>query len=280
MQPPDTHTQYFEMFGNRAIYQDGWVAGARHWQSWDTADSFDFANDRWELFNVGADFSEAHDVARQYPDKLKALQRLFDAEARRNDVYPLGAGYSGNDPSLIGEQRKFVYYAGTPRVPETAMPRLSGMSFRLTAAVSIPATGAQGVILSYGGRESGFAFYLRDDRLFMENNLLNGVHEVLASNTRIPRGKVSLTYEFSKESDAKLKSYWGWPLVEVSSGTGRLFINGQPAGEAKISGATVYPHLAPGSLGIGQEFGSPVSNAFVPPFKFSGTVDQVTVELK
>ncbi len=252
--PSKHHTQYFEMRGNRAIYQDGWVAGARHWKSWDGGGS-DFAHDRWELYNVAEDFSEAHDVARQYPGKLAALHKLFDAEARRNDVYPLGGGSfsGGREPSLAEDRHEFVFYAGTPRIPETAMPRLSGRSFRITADVSIPDGGAQGVILSYGGRESGFALYIKGDRLYFENNPLNGVHELLGSNIPVPHGQVTLGYEYLKGRAESSEDYWGWPSIETSSGVGRLRIDGQAVGESKVSGAVVY--RSPGSRILGSRPG-------------------------
>ncbi|MFA5058403.1 MAG: arylsulfatase [Opitutaceae bacterium] len=275
---PSRHRiQYFEMLGNRAIYQDGWVAAARHWMHWDNRLTSDYTHDRWELYNVDEDFSEAHDRAVQFPGKVKELQELFDAEARRNDVYPLGGvahipDFDKGKPSLTDHKGKFVYYPGIQRLPMEAIPSLSGKSYRITASAVIPDTGAQGVIVSYGGRGSGFAFYLKDDQLFYENNPLNGMHEVIASKIRVPRGNVVLSYEFIKEG-VKEGSIWG----EICSGTGRLLVNGQAVGEAKLSGV-IGSYF--GSWGIGQAFGSPVSDAFQPPFRFTGTLTKVEMEVQ
>jgi len=267
------HTQYFEMVGNRAIYHDGWMAAARHRVAgFQSSTDADFPQDRWELYRVEKDFSQVHDLAAQFPGQLKKLQKLFDIEARKNDVYPLN-GASGGGPSLIGNKREFVYYAGMPRLQRRAMPPLAGTSYGVTAHAVIPDTGAQGVILSYGARGSGFAFYLKGDRLIYENNR-EGAHETIASEIPVPRGEVVLAFKFTQVSTSK-----GIGLSKAtSSGTGRLFINGQVVGEANLT-TTLGARYAE-SMGVSEAFGSPVSNAFQPPFKFTGTLQKVTVSLE
>ena len=280
--PSRHHTQYFEMLGNRAIYQDGWIAAARHSNEFSKGPrSLDFTQDRWELYHVDEDFSETRDLAAQDPEKLKQLQALFDREARKNDVYPLGGTTPYQDtPSLRGDRRHFVFYPGMPRLTETAFPPLAGKSYRITVHAVIPDTGAEGILLSYGGRESGFAFYLRGDRLVYESNPLNGAREVLASSIPVPRGNVVLTYEYANESVHEGRNTLENLVGGVSSGTGRLFINEQVVGEAKLPGAMIVSRAGPGSLGIGQAFGSPVSDTFSLPFKFTGVLSKVEVQLK
>jgi arylsulfatase A-like enzyme len=275
---PSRHRiQYFEMVGNRAIYDDGWVAAATHFDpASKTTPDLNFASDRWQLYHVDTDFSEAHDLATEYPGKLRGLRQLFDHEARKNEVYPLLAilASTKGEASVTDEKREFVYYPETPRLPRTAMPPLSGTSYLITAQAVIPDIGAQGVILSYGGRESGFAFYVKNDRLYYESNPLNGTHEIIASDIEVPHGKVTLAFEFTKEKDIKTGP-WG---KMVSAGIGRLFINGKVAGLSKMTDASQSAYFA--SLGVGEAFGSPVSNAFQPPFAFTGALERVKVELK
>lgn len=276
------HVQYFEMVGNRAIYDDGWVAAASHFDPSSAdmtagiAPDIDFSKDRWELYDVNTDFSEAHDVAAQYPNRLKELQSLFDREARRNGVYPLGAiGTShAGEPRLLDDRRRFTYYPGTPRLPRAAMPALAGTSYRITAQALIPASGAQGVILSYGGRESGFALYLKDDRLSYESNPLNGAHVLITSGGPVRPGPATLVFEYTAERDVKIGP-WG---RKITAGTGRLFIDGEMVGEAKLTDASQSAYFV--SLGIGRAFGSPVSDHFRPPFAFSGTLSKVEVEVQ
>jgi arylsulfatase len=273
--------QYFEMVGNRAIYDQGWVAAATHFDATSNlvptfTFSTDFSHDRWELYNVDKDFSEAHDLAARYPARLAQLQKLSDLEARKNSVYPLGAVETSHtgEPSLTGGKHTFIYYPGMPRLPRSGLPPLSGSSYRITARAVIPSTGAQGVLLSYGGRESGFALYLKNGRLNYESNPLNGTHVVLTSSTPVPAGNVALVFQYSKEKDVGIGP-WG---RKITAGTGRLFINGQAAGEAEMTDASQSAYFV--SLGVGQAFGSPVSNNFQPPFKFSGTLGRIEVELQ
>ncbi len=279
---PSTHRkQYFEMFGNRAIYEDGWIAAARH-----TSANFD--HDRWELYHVANDYSEANDVASQHPEKLKALQVLFDSEARKNNVYPLGGSGPGySSPLTIGT---FVYHSGLPRLLALAAPDFL-KSHRITADVTLPEGGAHGTILSYGGRWGGFVLYVKDGRLVYESNVSGEHHYVITSNIQMPPGKAVLAYEFtrddkSNETNAEIPTELRAKNVVRSgggeggvAGVGRLYINGRLVGEKKLE---IDKHNAAfwGTFGVGRAFGSPVSQAYQLPFKFSGTLDQVKVELK
>lgn len=269
--------QYFEAGGNRAIYQDGWVAAARHAAS-------DYDKDRWELYHVDDDFSEAHDLAALYPQKLKALQRLFDTEARRNDVYPLGGAHvvvrdpaDTDEPSWVRGKQRFVFYPGSQRVPPALMPPLTGKSFRVAAQVGIPETGALGVILSYGSRASGFALYIQDGQLILENNVLNASHEVLSASAPPAGSHALIGYEFDARGPGRkaFASAYG----PIRDGIGRLLIDGRVVKETAVTSVTMSS-WNPGSLGVGQAFGSPVSRTFSPPFEFTGVLESVTVEIR
>jgi arylsulfatase A-like enzyme len=275
--PSKHHIQYFEMLGNRAMYQDGWIAAARHSVPWERKSNSDYTHDQWELYRVDQDFSEAHDLAAQYPSKLNTLQRLFEVEARKNSVYPLGGEDSLGKPSLTESQREFVYYPGTPRIPVALMPPLVDKSYRITANVVIPDTGAEGIIVSYGERTNGFALYIQGDRFIYEESSYKN-HEVISSNLPVPRGEVTLTYEFNQKSVHKDEN----GFEDSRFGTGRLFINGQLVGQATLTQGwgNRYGNGYSGSLGIGQAFGSPVSDAFQLPFKLRGTLTKVEVNLQ
>jgi arylsulfatase A-like enzyme len=281
-EPSRHHVQYFEMLGHRAIYQDGWVAAALHWVPWHYLPDPDFTHDRWELYKVNEDFSEVHDLAAQYPEKVKTLQKLFDVEARKNSVYPLGGGVSAGKPSLTKGQRKFVYYPGTPRIPIALMPPLLDRSYRITAKVVVPDTGAEGIIVSYGERTNGFALYIMGDRFIYEDSSYKN-HEMISSNRPVPHGDVTLTYEFNQESVHRVPSPPAAARDENGSedsrsGTGRLLINGLLVGQATLTQSWGGGYLS--SLGIGQAFGSPVSDAFQLPFKLRGTLTKVEINLQ
>ena len=269
--PAPHRLQVFEQWGNRAIYQDGWIAAARHLVPWTfdaNRNDHSYEQDRWELYHVTVDFSEAHDLADRYPEKLKEMQALFDAEAWKNDIYPLGGSTKGTDiPRFAAGKPVLVYRPGLPRLLVTAAPRFDG-SHRITAEAVIPPAGAAGVIVSEGSRSGGFVLYVKDNRLVYENNTTTA-RDVIVSNIAIPSGPVEMAYDFHRE---------GTP----PSGTGRLFIDGRLVGEAKMARVAwdvMGGYNMPGSFGIGQAYGGSVSPAFDTPFKFTGTLNQVRVDL-
>ncbi|AYH42915.1 arylsulfatase [Azoarcus sp. DN11] len=270
---PTRHTrQYFELGGNRAIYQDGWVAGARYGVPWELFNKPGRPEDaRWELYHVAEDFSEAHDLAAKYPDRLKALQREFDREATRNQVYPLSPIVSLDDTSRpyasLGKT-SFTYRAGVTRVPQGSAPDLGNRSHRITATVDIPESGAEGVLIAQGGRHGGFSLYVKDGRLVYENNFVSKRTDRLVSSIALPHGKVELGFEFLADGRKPL-----------GGGTGRLTINGQPAGETHFASFGGFRGSDTETLDIGEETGSPVSQAYATPYRFSGTLDTVRVDL-
>lgn len=266
---PRHRVQYFEINGNRAIYEDGWIASARHAFPWllrGRNDNFD--QDRWELYNVEKDFSQAHDLASKYPDKLKKLQVLFDSEAKKNDVYPLNNPYSVKlIQSKVPERIESIfYYSDIGKLHTTAAPNFN-RSHRISAEVNIPGPEARGVILSAGGRAGGFALYVKDGRLTYEKNFCGLTRQKIVSSEPVPIGKTELTYEFVK-SDAG-----------SDAGVGRLFFGRRLVGEAMIRDRSLLDYDG-GAFSVGQAFGSPVSQEFDPPFKFTGEFEGVLVQLR
>jgi arylsulfatase A-like enzyme len=271
---PSTHqVQYFEIMGNRAIYEEGWLASARHSLPWSLDRSEDFTDDRWELYRIAEDFSQSRDLSTSHPEKLAELKKRFDAEARENGVYPLnnafGTGTTLNrnaGSSLPGGARSVVFRLGTPRLPLAVAPRLFG-SHRIEADVSIPAGGAKGVIISSGGRQGGYALYVRDDRLVYESNFFGKERTIIRSGGPLPEGTVRLGYEFTRTEDQPF-----------GGGRGRLFVNGRVVGEGDI------PHIGPsdyhGTFGVGRAYVSPIGPGFELPNPFSGRLDEVRIDLK
>lgn len=278
---PSRHrTQYFEIFGNRAIYHEGWIAAAAHQvRGWEWASphpNLDYSGDRWELYDVEHDFSEAHDLATRYPQRLQELQKVFDIEAQKNDVYPLGAifAFLAHHPSQTKGSNEFVYYEGMPRLQRPAIPDLAGRSHRITARVVIPPKGAEGVIVSYGERGSGFVLYMKNNTLIYRNSSRCKTHELIESKSLVSRGTVELSYEFTLQSEFPNNDSRSG---SSSTGTGRLKVNGQVVGEAPVAAVSLSGVFS--TMGIGRAFGSPVSNDYIPPFKFTGRLEQIKLEL-
>ncbi|MFM8794220.1 MAG: arylsulfatase, partial [Acidimicrobiales bacterium] len=168
--PEDHHTQYFEMFGNRAIYHDGWVAACFHgrlpWKRFDSV-PFDGPQEKWELYDIRSDFSQGVDLSARHPEKLEELKRIFDAEARRNNVYPLkepgqtfGPRYAV--PDALGGAKKMTYTTDHIRMPERSVVNLKNCSFRITADVTVPDGGCRGVVAAQGGNMAGWSLYVDD----------------------------------------------------------------------------------------------------------------------
>jgi arylsulfatase len=280
---PDRHReQIFEIFGNRAIYKDGWVAAARRFDGWfspETAKKMfdgDFAHDKWELYNVAVDYSEAHDLAAQNPAKLKELQAEFDKEAWRNNIYPLMP--MPDSPKLVPADRThFVYYAGVDRLDmDTVMPKLGGRSYKMTAALDVPARGASGVIAAEGGRYGGVSLYVKGGKLVYENNTRGIVHETLVSSVPLPVGTVEVQTLFTVDPNAKGS---GVMAATARPGTAEMFFNGRKVGETKFSQFGDFRTSINETFDVGKDTGSPVSAAYDAPNGFTGTVRKVVIDL-
>ena len=285
------HTeQYFEIFGNRAIYKDGWVAGTRRYAPWETFSNIGklfrggFENDRWELYNVAEDFSEAHDLADKYPVKLQELQAEFDKEARRNGVYPLVPIPDPNHtPSPVLGKTHFTYYSGVDRLQGAAIPEVGARTHRLTADIDVPDGGVEGVIIARGGRYGGYSLYVKDGKLIYEANTFGTTHEKLVSSQRLPKGKVHIAYDFTvdRSLSESVKGLLSAALLAKSRpGTGVLSVNGVEVARAHLSQFGGFRSAITETFDLGKDTGSPVSQSYESPFAFTGKVEKVEVELK
>src|SRR5262249_42829604 len=195
-------TQYFEMFGNRALYHEGWIAVCRHGRlPWENAGSYDFDKDTWELYNVEQDFSEANDVAAQNRDKLKELQDLFLVEAKKYNVLPLDDRFAERAdpslrPSLIEGKTSFTYYAGATRIPESSSANVKNRSHTIVATIEMPKQGGDGVLVAAGGLVGGYAFYVKGRRPVYEYNWFSQARYKVTSSQPLPEGPATIRVDF------------------------------------------------------------------------------------
>lgn len=266
--------QYFEMYGNRAMYRDGWIAAARHGLPWILLGrKGDFENDMWELYNLEKDFSEADDVAAQYPDKLKELQDLFDRAAGKYNVYPLDDRFAEravvpDRPSVTRGRDSFVYPGPVTRIPEGSAPNVKAKSHRITAKVAIPAGGAQGVVVAAGGI-GGYSFFIKDGYLMYENSFFGRERDLIKSNIKVPTGKkVTLKFEYRHTA----KEFGG-------GGTGRIFIDGKQVGQMDFAHVPPVRYSATETFDIGNDLGQAVSTQYKNGFPFTGTIEEVRIDL-
>lgn len=262
---PEAHTeQYFEIFGNRAIYKDGWVAAAkRSYLPWNLLTELqhvyvdDTAKDRWELYHIDKDFSEADDLAAKNPAKLEELKAEFVKEGQRNGVFPLIPLPTAAPGIFDPHQKSFTFEPDISSLPNRLLPNTIGVAHHWEVEIKGDAAKGTGVLLADGGRLGGFVLYAKDGHLVFENNAYNLQHNVITSSVALPAGPVTVGFDFAPTSEG------GPGLVSVlpkpGAGTIRLLINGQPAGEGAVE---QYPTAAAAiseGFDIGQDRGSQVS---------------------
>jgi arylsulfatase len=273
---PENHvTQYFEMFGNRAIYHDGWIASCFHgrlpWKRFDSV-PFDGPQEKWELYDIRNDFSQGRDLAAERPDKLAELQQLFDEEARRNNVYPLkepgqtfGAKFAVHD-SLRGTT-KMTYTAAHQRMPERSVVNLKNCSFRITADITVPAGGCEGVIAAQGGNMAGWSLYVGPDgRPRYHYNWLGHEHYVAVSGTALAPGRHTVVIEHAYDGGMG------------GGGDSVMSLDGVPVGHVRVEKSVpVIFSISGETFDVGMDSGAAVGD-YPHVYRFTGTVHGVTLE--
>jgi len=263
--------QYFETGGHRAIYKDGWVAASFHGIPWQLTGSYGFKDNKWELYNIDEDFSEATDLAEQYPEKLEELKAVFDEEAKKYNVYPLDDRFAEratnpNRPSVIRGKTEFSYMAGTERIPEGSAPPAYARTHTISAKINY-SKGDEGVIVANGGSSAGYSLYIKDNKLVYYSNFFHMNHYQVASST-LPEGELDIQMVYTQEST----EYGG-------GGSAKLFVNGKKVGEGKIDKVVPARYSATETMDIGKDLGSPVSPDYKAPFAYNGEIEYVKFKL-
>lgn len=268
--PSRRQTQYFELATNRAIYSDGWVACSRYGYPWMTAGrGMDFIDAPWELYHIRDDFSQAVDLAAKQPGKLQELKAKFLEESKKYDVFPLDPRFSERlDPKLreAGEPRtSWTYYGNTVWLPEPIGPKLFPRSHTITAELTIPKGGAEGVITCAGAFSAGWSLYIRDGKPVFRYTGFEISDTTIVGTVAVPEGKVTLKTEFISEGSRE------------GAGTLKFFVNGKPAGEGRITHTFFRHGLEP--FEVGRDSITSVSPDYQSPFSFTGTIEKITLDL-
>jgi arylsulfatase len=273
--PEEHHTQYFEMFGNRAMYHDGWVAACFHgrlpWKRFDSV-PFDGPQEKWELYDIRSDFSQGVDVSAEHPGRLEELKQLFDAEARRNNVYPLkepgqtfGPRYAV--PDALGGLRKMTYTTDHFRMPERSVVNLKNCSFRITAEVEVPAGGCTGVVAAQGGNMAGWSLYLdAAGRPCYHYSWLGHEHYVIVGPDSLRPGRHEVTVDFAYDGGMG------------GGGDAVLSVDGRPVGTVrKERTVPVIFSISGETFDVGLDSGVPVGD-YPLINRFTGGIIGVTLE--
>ncbi len=273
---PSRHTtQYFEIFGNRAIYDSGWLAGTVHRAAWEFKVRRPLEEDIWELYDTRTDFSLANDLAAKSPEKLKELQALFLKEAVKYSVLPiddrtlerLNAALVGR-PDLMAGRTSLTVYQGMLGMSENVFINTKNRSHTITAEVDIPKNAAKGVLLAQAGRFGGWSLYLKDGKPTYTYNWLGLQRYTVAAKQALPAGKATIRYEFAYDGGGVGKG-----------GTGTLFVNGKKVATGRIDRTQCCAFSADEGADVGADEGTPVTEAYKVPFKFTGKIGKVTIEL-
>ncbi len=281
--PSVRRTQYFEMFGHRAIYHDGWMAATTPllapWQDrGDPKLTVQVTEDviggyNWELYNVAEDFSQAVNIATKYPGKLRELQLLFYAEAAKYSVLPLDdRKWERFDvsirPSLTRGRTEFTYYGRMTRIPEGAAPDVKNKSFRITADIVLQHGDEHGILVTQGGLSAGYALLFRDGKPMFYYNRANVAHFKIAAKDALAPGKHTVAFEFKYDGGGVGRG-----------GTGKVIVDGNQVAEGRVDATMPYRFSGDETFDVGEDTGTPVSEDYDVPFKFTGTIEKVVVTL-
>jgi arylsulfatase A-like enzyme len=273
-------TQYFELAGNRAIYNDGWMACTTPLRlPWITIGDEPNPDDfKWELYHVDEDFSQANDLAASNPEKLKELQQAFDAEARKYNVYPLDSSFASRGdpairPSLTRGRTTFTYFPGMIRIPEGSAPNFRNKSWTVAAEVTIPKDSASGVLATIGGRFGGLALLLRDGKPEFVYALSNQPRHKfrIASDQALAPGDHVVRFKFE---------YDGKGIGQGATGT--LLVDEKQVAQGRIPRTIGVRFSLDETFDVGEDTGTPVSEDYADkmPYPFTGTLKRFAVVLE
>ena len=269
-------TQYFEMFCNRGIYHKGWTAVTRHSTPWVVGTELPpFQDDVWELYDTNTDWSQTHDLAAEFPDKLAELQELWLEEARKYDVLPLddrrverfNSDLAGRPTLAKGNSQ--LLFGGMGRLTENTVINIKNKSHSVTAEVEVPADGAEGVIVAQGGAFAGWSLYTKEGKPSYCYNLLGLQRFHVHADTPIPPGAHQVRMEFAYDGGGLGKG-----------GTATLYVDGQQVGAGRVEATVPMIFSADETCDIGSDTASPVTDDYsAEASSFSGTVNWVQIDI-
>lgn len=275
--PSKRTTQYFEMFGNRAVYHEGWMACTRPpqppWLMGEAKFPEVVNGYTWELYNLEDDFSQSKDLAAKHPEKLKEMQELFFVEGAKYQVFPLDNSIQARmfspRPSYTAGRKNFTYNQPISGLPNPNAPNILARSYTITAEIDVPAGDTSGMIVTDGGRFGGYGLYLMKGKpVFVYNRL--ALDRYRWEGKPLAPGKHTLEFDFAYDGPGFAKG-----------GTGILKVDNQPVATKTIPETIPSILTIDESLDIGLDTRSPVDdNDYELPFKFEGTINKVTIDLK
>jgi arylsulfatase A-like enzyme len=273
---PGRHeTQYFEMFCNRGIYSEGWTAVTRHSTPWIMAALPPFEDDVWELYDTTTDWSQAHDLATDQPEKLEELKQLWLEEARKYNVLPLddrrierfNADLAGRPQLVRGNSQ--LLFGGMSRLSENSLINIKNKSHSVTAQLEVPEAGAEGVIIAQGGAFAGWSLYAKDGKPVYCYNLLGLRRFKVKGDASIPPGEHQVRMEFAYDGGGLAKG-----------GSVSLYLDGNKVGEGRVEGTVPMIFSGDETADVGSDTATQVSDDYSATGSvFTGTIEWVQIDI-
>jgi len=276
----ERHTiQYFEMFGNRAIYNNGWFARTIHRAPWENNNLPPLESDVWDLYNVNEDFSLSNNLAAKYPEKVKDMESLFMWQAQKYHVLPIddrtiertNAELAGR-PDLLGDRKSLTLYEGMEGMMENTFMNIKNKSFSITTEMVIPKGGAKGVILSQGGRFGGWSVYLKEGKPEFTYNFLGLERYIISSPEKLKEGSVTVKFDFVYDGDGLGK---GGKLT--------IYVNDKAVADGRVEKTQPNIFSADETADVGLDNQTPVAEGIgygPEETKFTGKIDKIIVEVE
>jgi arylsulfatase len=274
---PERHTtQYFEMFGNRGIYHEGWTASTQHSIPWLLTDVPPLEDDVWELYHVDQDFTQANDLADSNPEKLEELQEIFTKEAVKYHVYPIddrrserfNAEIAGR-PDLMGDRTSLTLYEGMTGIMENVFINNKGRSYTIVADLELEDSGAEGVIISQAGRFGGWSLYMKDGRVYHDYNYFGLEHTNIGATGAMGPGKHQVKYEFIIDEPKPM-----------SGGKCILYVDNEKVAEGRIPKTQPYAYSADEGVDVGTDNETNVTDDYKKGDNaFTGKIEKVVVDI-
>ncbi len=269
--------QYFEMFGNRGLYFDGWFAGTVHIKPWGKVENR-FPEDTWELYHVAEDFSMSTDLAKEHPEMLEKLQQAFLGEAVKYKVLPLDDRRQelfnpklAGRPDLMFGRTSLTLYEGMNGLLENDFINVKNTSFEIVADIETGDEPVNGVIVAQGGRFGGWSLYLKEGVPTFTYNYLGIDYDVATASAAVPKGKSTVKMDFAYAGGKK----------PGAGGTATLYIDGKSVGSAKVAKTEFAVFSADETAGVGVDTETPVTEDYDrATSKFTGKIAKVTINLK
>ena len=228
---------------------------------------------KWELYNLDDDYSQANDLAAKMPDKLKEMQKVFDEEAAKYNVYPLSndtfARATAPRPSATAGQTEFDYSGVMPGIPNANAPNILGRSYTITAEVEVPQGGGDGMLVTQGGRWGGYALYLLKGKPVFDYNMLILAQYRWVADQALTAGKHTIVFDYTYDGPGIAKG-----------GSGVLKVDGQVVATGKQANSIAFLNVADETFDVGVDTRTGVNDKdYQVPFAFNGTIDKLTVKI-